>query len=71
MADDADRAQAQMEWLEQFRTEHRRKHVMRASDYCIDCGELIEAIRLRALPDAKRCVFCQGEHERLEKQYAR
>ena len=69
MADDADRAQAQMEWLEQFRTEHRRKHVMRASDYCIDCGELIEAIRLRALPNAVRCIDCQKDWERHQAQY--
>jgi phage/conjugal plasmid C-4 type zinc finger TraR family protein len=69
MADDADRAQAQMEWLEEFRQQHRRKHVMRASDYCLDCGELIEAQRLKALPTAERCIFCQQAEENLKRQY--
>ena len=26
---------------------------------CNDCGDRISAARLRALPDAKRCVSCQ------------
>ena len=69
MADDADRAQAQMEWLEHFRTEHRRKHVMRASPYCVDCGELIETQRLKAAPTAIRCIDCQKDWERHQAQY--
>lgn len=32
---------------------------------CIDCGEKIEAARLRAYPTAKRCLPCQEENERL------
>lgn len=71
MADDADKAQAQAEWLEEYRIKQRRKHVMRASDFCVDCGEMIESIRLRALPTAIRCTYCQTDHERIEKQYAR
>jgi phage/conjugal plasmid C-4 type zinc finger TraR family protein len=67
--DDADRAQAQAEWMEQFRIQHKRKHVMRASDFCVDCHEEIEAQRLKALPTAQRCVYCQNEHERLQSQY--
>ena len=69
MADDADKAQAHAEWLEEFRAQHKRKHVMRASDYCIDCGEMIEAIRLRALPTAVRCIDCQKDYERHQAQY--
>lgn len=67
--DAADKAQAQAEWFEQFRVQHRRKHVMRASDYCRDCGERIEGARLIAVPTADRCVFCQSEHDRLNRQY--
>lgn len=70
MADDADKAQAQMEWLEQFRTQHRRKHVMRASDYCVDCQELIEPQRLKAVPTAIRCIDCQSDWERYESRFA-
>ena len=71
MADDADKAQAHAEWLEEFRAQHKRKHVMRASDYCVDCHELIEPQRLKVAPTAVRCTYCQTEHERIEKQYAR
>ncbi len=69
--DDADRATAQAEWLDQFRATHRRKHVMRASDYCESCHELIEPARLKAEPTATRCVWCESEHERLNKAYGR
>ena len=67
--DAADRAQAQAEWLEQYRTQHRRKHVMRASPYCVDCQEAIEPARLKAVPTATRCVFCESEHDRMNRQY--
>jgi RNA polymerase-binding transcription factor DksA len=67
--DDADRVTAQAEWLDQFRETHRRKHVMRASDYCRDCGERIEGERLKAVPTAERCIWCASEHERLNRQY--
>ena len=67
--DAADKAQAQAEWLEQYRQQHRRKHVMRASDYCSACGELIEAQRLKAVPTAERCIEREQDHERLTKQY--
>lgn len=69
MADDADRAQKDMEFQEQVRSMNRRRHVSRANDYCEDCGELIEGSRLKAVPYATRCIHCQSEHERMEKQY--
>lgn len=31
---------------------------------CIDCGDDIGFERLKAYPTAKRCVRCQGQHER-------
>jgi RNA polymerase-binding transcription factor DksA len=30
---------------------------------CIDCGDRIAAARLKALPDAERCVSCQRKVE--------
>jgi phage/conjugal plasmid C-4 type zinc finger TraR family protein len=69
--DAADKAQAQAEWLEQYRAAHRRKHVMRASDFCRDCGERIEGARLKAVPTAERCIWCASEHERLNDTYGR
>lgn len=65
--DAADRAQATTEHLNTLRTQSR--HVMRASNFCVSCGELIETQRLKAVPTAERCVFCQQDHERLNKLY--
>ena len=62
--DAADKAQAQAEWLEQYRVQHRRKHVHRLSDRCTDCGDLIPTARLTAEPTATRCIDCQTRHER-------
>jgi len=31
---------------------------------CVDCDEPIQAARLRAKPNAARCIFCQGEYEK-------
>jgi RNA polymerase-binding protein DksA len=31
---------------------------------CIDCGDEIEYARLGAMPTARRCLVCQGQHER-------
>lgn len=62
--DAADRAQAQTEWLEQFRVRHVRKHVQRLSDACTDCGDMIPTARLTAEPTATRCIDCQTRAER-------
>lgn len=32
--------------------------------YCVDCGEPIPAARLKAVPDAIRCVDCQQLFEK-------
>jgi len=39
---------------------------MSQGDYgnCIDCGLAIEFERLQVFPAAKRCLPCQGQHER-------
>ena len=31
---------------------------------CVDCDEEIALDRLRARPTAKRCIYCQQQHER-------
>jgi len=33
-------------------------------EFCITCGERIDAERRAALPSAKRCIDCQGKAER-------
>lgn len=32
-------------------------------EFCLGCGDRIEAARRAALPSAKRCVDCQGKLE--------
>ncbi|HKR98809.1 MAG TPA: TraR/DksA C4-type zinc finger protein [Candidatus Dormibacteraeota bacterium] len=34
---------------------------------CVDCGDRIAAARLKALPEAERCVTCQRELEAQER----
>jgi Prokaryotic dksA/traR C4-type zinc finger len=34
---------------------------------CADCGDRISAARLKALPEAERCVACQRELEARER----
>ncbi len=36
--------------------------------WCLDCGQAIPALRLRANPDALRCVGCQAAHEARAEQ---
>lgn len=70
MADDADRAQRDMEVLDELRRKHRQtRPIMRAHDWCIDCDERIEPARLKAMPYAERCIVCQGDYERISAQY--
>jgi DnaK suppressor protein len=38
--------------------------------HCIECGDPIQAERLRAKPDAARCMDCQVDHERQRRQEA-
>lgn len=33
-------------------------------EFCVSCGERIDAARRVALPSARRCVGCQSAHER-------
>lgn len=38
---------------------------------CEECGEQIPPERLAVLPNARRCVPCQTDHDKLKKRYAR
>jgi DnaK suppressor protein len=41
-----------------------RARVVHGVAYCVDCGLDIPPERLKAKPDAVRCVECQGKKER-------
>lgn len=41
-----------------------RARVIDGIAYCVDCGFDIPPARLKARPDAVRCVECQGKKER-------
>lgn len=36
-----------------------------AARNCLACGDEISAMRLRAVPNAKHCIFCQSKAETL------
>lgn len=36
------------------------------SDECEDCGSVIPEARRKAMPNARRCVFCQQVFERFK-----
>lgn len=68
MADIIDRAQGYDEFYrQQAINDHfaRRSTEQVTSNECIDCGEEIDPARLRAKPDAVRCIGCQINFERL------
>lgn len=64
MADDADRAQAQMEMEEGWRLAARDTGTARRAPTvgpteCVDCLDAIPEARRKAVPGCKRCVSCQ------------
>ena len=67
--DAADKAQAQAEWLEQYRHRPARKHFARFTDDCADCGDRIEAERIKAVPTATRCIECENFFQHQKKRY--
>ena len=68
MADIADQAQAVID-LAEFRARQQRE-LERESEFgdgtCRECGDAIQAERLRANAHALRCIDCQMDHERRE-----
>lgn len=78
MADEADQAEA-------FEAQHRARSLkahkarLRKSApvevdgkrLCVDCGDVILPGRVAAYPDVIRCIDCQADLEKREKQYAK
>lgn len=67
MADNADRAVAQTEVLDQHRLANRprlRRRLDPGID-CLSCGEEIPEDRRRLLPGCCLCVDCQEDAERV------
>lgn len=53
-----------------FAAHFRNRPSHDGSDFCISCGEMIPPARRVANPFACRCVDCQNDHDRWERQYA-
>lgn len=72
MADEADRAAPTIEAEREagVRAILAELHAdpINVSGRCEDCGDRIGINRLRAKPNARRCIHCQLEHERYEKR---
>lgn len=65
MPDDLDRAQENEERFRAAAIAHagRASRSDQGDGSCVSCGEEIEPARRRAVPHARRCAFCQGQHE--------
>lgn len=65
MADEIDIAQERaQEFTAAALAGIRRMTCAPAATHCDDCGDDIPEIRRKAMPGARRCVFCQGLSER-------
>lgn len=66
MADEVDRANDLFEDRRnvEIKAISRMLEQHNESDYCDECGNLIEPARKKAMPSAIRCVTCQEFHER-------
>lgn len=68
MADNADRAQENDERvMRRFENRAATVHDLRVSTDCMDCGDAIEAERIKLMPYATRCAECQQWHESKQK----
>lgn len=48
-----------------FRSRERRTPVHWVGDAeCEDCGEIIPAARIKAVPYTRRCIDCENEYQR-------
>ncbi|MCE5184632.1 MAG: TraR/DksA family transcriptional regulator [Planctomycetaceae bacterium] len=73
MGDEIDRAQAATEvYQEAALLAHKRRTpparivpLNGGARDCLDCGKPIPAARLKALPNAIRCIECQNKKERM------
>lgn len=64
MADEADISQAESDFLLSVILRKRAQYQGESAEYCIGCGEVIPAVRRRALPGVRYCVFCAEHRER-------
>lgn len=64
MADEADISQAESDFLLSLHLNKRTQYHGESAEYCTGCGEVISAVRRRALPGVRYCVFCAEYHER-------
>lgn len=67
-----DQAQA-LEELERDKAFAAHRERMRGSgrDFCMVCGDPIGADRLKAVPNAVRCIGCQSARERWDRARGR
>jgi CBS domain-containing protein/RNA polymerase-binding transcription factor DksA len=78
--DEADESQASqtsdMAMASRERLTQRRRQIRAALErldrgeygHCLDCGRLIEAARLRAMPEVETCLACQERREQAERE---
>ncbi|MGL4212486.1 MAG: TraR/DksA C4-type zinc finger protein [Morganella morganii] len=64
MADEADISQAESDFLLSLHLKKRTQYQGESAEYCTGCGEVILAVRRRALPGVRYCVFCAEYRER-------
>lgn len=64
MADEADISQAESDFLLSVILRKRAQYQGESAEYCTGCGEVIPAVRRRALPGVRYCVFCAEHRER-------
>ena len=75
MADDADRAQKEIDRLQEDALARLRVRAIEGEraaallrgvpSHCVDCGDEIDPARREAMPSAVRCLPCQSDAERM------
>lgn len=59
----ANQARAEADWKASQLPEPPQQ-IVAGEVLCIDCDEPVQPARLKAKPNAARCIFCQGLHEK-------
>ena len=54
-------------WRKQQLAAQQFATAMNTARYCVDCGELIPAPRVKAIPNCARCIRCQQALEESQK----
>lgn len=68
MADNADRAQENDERaMQRFQKRAKAPPSFRSRTECLDCGDDIDAARLKIFPFALRCAECQSYYESVNR----